>query len=246
MKGSMDRQHADRDEVLKDIAALQAHRRARLEFNHRIFEASADKSVEVATALRSDALYQVAEFFFLLQGFGIASPEAMEGLIERHNTYLSTLLDDQQKLSRMGLTKERVLNAIFDGETKPRVLRLWSEQSGTIDQSSLGRFLVAVMSDETARKILVACGKAGFLHRETSVYRLVLVRSTGVMERIYGQGLRDVRLAIQALAGEAAGGMPLERPSKEKSARQKHSSAAPVRGRSKQIGERQRRGNAVS
>jgi hypothetical protein len=184
-------------EIASDIAALQAYRRSRLEFNLRVVEASSDKSEPVLAALRSDATHQVAEFLYLLWGFRIRSSEEFDGLIERHNEYISSLLEDPQKMERMGLSRERLLAAIFDGETRPRVLKTWSEAPGTVDQSSLARFLVAVMSDETARRTLVACGKAGFLRRQPSVFRIVLVKSSGILERIYGQCLREVRERIQ-------------------------------------------------
>ena len=185
------------DQIAKDIAALQAYRGARLDFNAKVVEASADKSDAVLTALRSDATYQLAEFYFLLSGFGIKSALEFDQLIERHNEYVSSLLSDSKKMQRMGLTKERLLAAIFDGETKPRVLKIWSDEPGSLDQSSLGRFLVAVMSDETARKTAIACGKAGFLERKNSVFRIVLLKSTGLLEQTYGRCLREVRLQIE-------------------------------------------------
>lgn len=185
------------DDIAKDIFALQAYRDSRLKFNSKIIEASTDKSAEVLSALRGDATYQLAEFYFLLSGFGIKSVEEFEQLIERHNDYVSSLLGDSDKMHRMGLTKERLLSAIFDGETRPRLLKIWSDDPGALDQSTIGRLLVAIMSDETARKTVVACAKAGLLQRQTSVFRIVLVKSTGVLEQAYGQCLRELRVAIQ-------------------------------------------------
>lgn len=184
-------------DLAKDIFALQAYRDARLKFNDKIIEASHDKSDAVLSALRNDATYQLAEFYFLLTGFGIKSVGELEELIERHNDYISALLTDPTKMERMGLTKERLLSAIFDGETRPRLLKIWSDDPGALDQSTLGRFLVAVMSDETARKTVVACGKAGLLERQNSVFRIVLVKSTGILEETYGQCLRELRLSIE-------------------------------------------------
>lgn len=169
-----------------------------MEFNARIALASVDHSPEVLSTLRSDATHQLAEFYFLLSGFGIKTVEEFDQLIERHNDYVASLLTESAKMQRMGLSKERLLSAIFDGETRPRLLKIWADDPGALDQSTLARFLVAVMSDETARKTVVACGKAGLLQRQNSVFRIVLVRSTGVLERTYGQCLRDLRLAIQA------------------------------------------------
>src|SRR5579871_480921 len=193
----MSEQGPDEAATAKDIAALQAYRQARLDFNARIVEASRDKSPDVLTALRSDATHQLAEFYFLLSGFGIKSVAEFEQLIERHNDYVTSLLSDPDKMHRMGLSKERLLSAIFDGETRPRLLKIWSDDPGALDQSTLARFLVAVMSDETARKTVVSCGKAGLLNRQNSVFRIVLVKSNGVLEQTYGQCLRELRLAIE-------------------------------------------------
>ncbi len=192
---------ADRNDFSVDIAALQAIRQGRIHFVERLVDASADRSEPTLAALRSDATYQLAEFLFLLRGFEISTVNDLDGLIERHNTYASGLLQNAEKMRRMGLTKERVLAAIFDGETRPRILKLWLDEPRALDQSTLARLLVAVMSDETARKTIVACGKAGFLDRKMSVFRIMLVRSRGILEDIYGQCLREVRLKIQS-AGE--------------------------------------------
>jgi hypothetical protein len=189
-------QKDSKKEVEKDILVLQAFRQGRSNFNSRIVEASTDQSRTVLSLLRTDAMYQLAEFFFLLKGFGISSEDELCGLLDRHNRYVSQLLTEPDKMQRMGLTRARLLAAIFDGETKPRVLRSWADEPGTLDQSSIGRLLVAVMSEETARKTLVACGSAGFLDRRNSVFRLVLVKSTGVMEAVYGACLRMIRVQI--------------------------------------------------
>lgn len=183
-------------ELRQDIAALQAFRLSRLNFTNRVIELSTDKAEAVSAVLRSDPFYQLAEFYFLLSGFNIKSTTELAAYIERHNNYLTSLLKDPAKMLRMGLKQDRLLAAILDGETTPRVLRLWSESKGTLDQSTLGRLLVPVMSDETARKVIIGATKAGFLVREPSVYRLMMVTSTGILEKVYGQCLREFRKAI--------------------------------------------------
>jgi len=189
----------DRKERLKDIALLQAYRESRTWFNEQVVDVSLDKSDAVLEMLRTDFLYQISEFYYLLLGFGIKSIQDFDDLIERHNSYLTSLLKNPQKMARIGLNEQRILKAIFDGETRPRVLKIWEDDPGTIDQSSLSRLLVSVMSDETARKVLVACEKGGFVTRTNSVFRLLLVKSNGILEQIYGQSLRRVRLRMQEL-----------------------------------------------
>lgn len=192
----MSRSRTNRSETDLDIAVLQAMRKSRIDFVERLADASTDKSEATLSALRTDATHQLAEFFYLLRSFKIATVDDLDQLIERHNTYISGLLENPEKMRRMGLTKERVLAAMFDGETRPRVLKIWGDEEA-LDQSTLARLLVAVMSDETARKTIVACGKAGFLDRKESVFRIILVSSRGVLEDVYGQCLREVRVKLQ-------------------------------------------------
>ena len=120
------------DEIEKDIFALQALRDGRLKFISKVIETSCDRSADVLSALRSDATYQLAEFYFLLSGFGIKTVSEFDQLIERHNDYVSSLLTDAAKMQRMGLSKERLLSAIFDGETRPRLLKIWSDDPGAL------------------------------------------------------------------------------------------------------------------
>jgi hypothetical protein len=194
----MVRSKSSDSEERKDIAVLQAYRQSRVDFNLRVVEASKDQSDGILAALRSDSTYQLAEFYYLLRGFKIRSAADLDQLIDRHNDYVSALLSDKQKMNRMGLSSERLLSAIFDGETKPRVLKIWADEPGALDQSSLARLLVAVMSDETARRTIVACASAGFFLRHNSIFRITLVKSTGTLEDIFGSCLRSVRQAIEA------------------------------------------------
>lgn len=183
-------------ETQDDIATLAAFRNGRHAFNQQIVAESRDIDSKIVAILQSDSVFQIAEFFYLLAAFGIDSVEKFDGLIERHNIYVTGLLQDKSKSDRMGLSKERLLGSIFDGETRPRVLEIWQQTPGTLDQSSIARFLVAVMSDETARKSLVACERAGYLARRNSLFRTVLVQSLGKMELVYAMCLRQSRIEL--------------------------------------------------
>lgn len=187
----------DRQETDKDIRLLTSLSQIRLDFSGQLVAQSIDKSVSITDALRGESCFDLARFFYLLDAYKIRSVAEFDGLIERHNSYVSGLLCDAEKMSRMGLNRDRLIASIFDGETKPRVLRIWSDSPGSIDQSSLARLLVCVMSDETARKTIVACSKAGYLTRENSVFRMVLVKSGGLIEKIFGDSLRRARLTLK-------------------------------------------------
>jgi hypothetical protein len=52
------------------------------------------------------------------------------------------------------------------------------------------------MSDETCRKLVVAAEKARFVERIRSPFGAVLVVSRGIMERIYGDILREARREV--------------------------------------------------
>ena len=49
------------------------------------------------------------------------------------------------------------------------------------------------MSTEQTRKVVLACEAAGFLDRRKTAFGTMVVRSTGVMERVFGGHLRDLR-----------------------------------------------------
>lgn len=179
----------------RDLTILLAMREARMNFNTRVIEIACTDDEKVLALLRSDATHQIAEFYYLIAAYRIRSTSDLDGMIERHNNYVAGLLANCTKARRMGLSHDRLLAAIFDGETRPRVLEIWDRNPGTLDQSSIGRFLVAVMSDETTRKALVALDAAGFLLRKNSVFRTVVVQSNGKLERVYSECLRAIRCA---------------------------------------------------
>src|SRR5262249_45225266 len=123
--------------------------------------------------------------------------EHIRTLAELHNQYIVELTKDAGKAARMGLTQDRLLDAIFTADTVPRLVHHWIERPGTLDQSNLARFLASLMSTETCRKVVVALGQAGFLVREKSPYGTILVRSVGALERLFAQHLRDLRRRIE-------------------------------------------------
>jgi len=182
------------DELVRDLKFLEILRWGRKEFSDRICQNSGTQAEQVLGVLRLDATYQFSEFFYLLQAHHIETADHLERLAELHNKYIVGLTKDKEKMGRMGLRLDRLLDAIFTADTMPRLLQNWSEKPGCIDQSNLARLLVGVMSAETCRKIVVACTEAGFLRRERTPYGTILVGSSGALERIFGECLREMRL----------------------------------------------------
>jgi hypothetical protein len=188
---------ADVAEGQADLALLENLRWGRREFLNRICEASESRDNDVLATLRLESTYQVAEFFYLLRAHRVDSREQIQMLAELHNQYIIDLTKDAAKTARLGLSHDRLLDAIFTADTMPRLIQHWAERPGTFDQSNLARFLAALMSSETCRKVVVACAKAGFVVRDRSPYGSVLVRSTGTLERLFGENLRDLRRRIE-------------------------------------------------
>jgi hypothetical protein len=188
---------ANASAVESDLALLENVRWARKAFLDRICAESASQDEDVLATLRQEATYEVAEFLYQLRARDIESAEQMGMLAEMHNQYIVDLTKDADKAARLGLNRARLLDAIFTADTLPRLLHHWAERPGTLDQSNLARFLAALMSTETCRKVVVACGEAGFFVRERSPYGTILVRSTGALERLFGQCLRDLRCRIE-------------------------------------------------
>lgn len=181
-----------------ELALLGHLRWSRKEFQDRVCAASESRKDGTFETLRLEATYQFAEFLFLLRGQGIETESDIHRLAELHNQYIVDLLKDPAKLNRLGLNKERVLEAMFTADTMPRLLQNWRDKPGAIDQSNLARLLMSVMSTETCRKVIVACAEAGFVDRTRTPYGTMLVRSKNVLEDIFGAILRELRSRIQS------------------------------------------------
>ncbi len=180
-------------ETADDLALLERFRWFRMALAERIAAESRSTDEAVLALLRQEPTHQFAEFFYLLDCQGIRTPEQVEKLAGLHNSYLVDLAKDDAKMDRLGLHKDRLLDAIFTADTLPRLIDNWRDQPGSIDQSNLARFLAAIMSTETCRKVILACSEAGFLERRRTPYGTFVVRSTRVLEKVFGATLREAR-----------------------------------------------------
>jgi hypothetical protein len=147
--------------------------------------------------LRLEPTYQFAEFLYLLRARNIDSDADIQRLAELQNQYIVGVMKDKTKMVRLGLNSERLLDAMFTADTMPRLVQNWRERAGAIDQSNLARFLALVMSTETCRKVAVACASAGFLARDKTPYGTILVASNGMLERIFGGCVSELRRRVQ-------------------------------------------------
>jgi len=185
-------------ELEADLHLLERMRYARAQFNEAICDASLDQDAAVLHALRLESSYHLCEFFFLLRANGFHETDDIHPLADMHNRYLTEILKDEDKMRRMNLTSDRLLQAIFTGDTMPRLLEVWHAARGSLDQSNLARFLVTIMSTETCRKLVVAFTSAGFLERNRTPHGTVVIRSKGVVEEMFGASIRRLRLGLQS------------------------------------------------
>src|SRR5258708_5503100 len=90
-----------------ELALLESLRWSRKEFLNRICAASQSDKESVLAALRLEATYQLAEFFFLIRARKIETNFDIERLAELHNQYIVDMMKDARKMERMGLSRER-------------------------------------------------------------------------------------------------------------------------------------------
>lgn len=192
-----------------DFVCLEATRTARAAFFDEIIEHAqrhqaqlaqqGKKTAELAvTMLRSENTYQVAEFYYLIDEFGLNTPAKIEAFIERHNQDMQDLLADTRRLGIYGIRQERIAAAIFSEEEKNKVVENAVGGRIRLDQSDIGRCLAALISPETCRKVVIALGDGGFFERKKT--GAVRVTSTGILEDCFRRHLREISKAIFANA----------------------------------------------
>jgi len=189
----------DLSESEKDLSAFEHIRRARVNFGVRICEASAAQDDEIMEELRLERMFEFAEFYFVMKVMGITEPDDIRILAQVHNQRIVDLEKNPTAMQQRRLRKERVLKAMFTADTLPRLESCWREAPGSLDQSNLARLLLPQMSSETTRKLVVASTAAGFLNRRETVFGTMAVISTGVMEDVFGQCMREMRYGISQL-----------------------------------------------
>jgi hypothetical protein len=164
---------ADRTDWNAELNLLENLRWSRKEFLDRVCSSSNSQEERVLGTLRLDATYQLAEFYFLIGARGIETEADVQKLAELHNQYIVDIMKDPSKMSRIGLTRERALEAMFTSDTMPRLLQNWRDRKGAIDQSNLARL------------------------REKTPYGTILVSSNGKLEEIFGNCVRDLRRRLE-------------------------------------------------
>ncbi|MHA6299754.1 hypothetical protein [Devosia sp. CAU 1758] len=182
-------------DTVRNLDFMEAVHRMKANFYRSVIALAETRDTSTLHLLRQEPLYQLAEFLFSLKANEVISAEGLERLAQLHNQHLASIGQDAARMREYGLTPERLQAALFADDQLAKLHSNFS-LSGAMDQSDLARLLVAVMSPETCRKLLVAAEAAGFVKRQRSPYGAMLIRSTGVLEttleKVLGEARHDV------------------------------------------------------
>lgn len=146
--------------------------------------------------LRSEAVSQIAEFFYVLKYGGIGIPNGLRGFLERHNEDMKALeASCRNGYTIGGLSAQRIRRARFSSAQINYVLHESSGGEPRFDQQSLQRIFTQIMSFETCRSVLLVLAEFGFLRRWE--FNQIVIGSTGVLERLYHEQLEAILDATQ-------------------------------------------------
>lgn len=176
------------------IRTLESLRRARTEFHNKLCQGSADADPLVLQKLRSENVFVLTEFFFLLRSFDlIAQPDKLQTYIEAHNRQLHDLIATPDRRRLMGLEVPRLNRGIFTPiQIEKAKANLLSATPG-LDQADIQRLTITLFSPETGRRVIETMETAGFLRRIATPYHSKIVQSLGAAEDFFAEYLDDVR-----------------------------------------------------
>jgi len=185
-------------ELDQDIRLYECIAAARANFYDQIVERSNPEAKADPRELRGDTVYQIAEFFYFLHIFGIRTPQKLRALAEIHTDKISKLMKNPEEQKKLGVYAQRLGDALFDSEEKLERLIIHSADGLIrLSQSDLSRLLVEYMSPETCRQAVKVLGEAGYLRLTKSPFGAILVSSSGDLEEIFAEHVRNLRLMIQ-------------------------------------------------
>ncbi len=184
-------------ELEADIHLFEEMFSAKARFFDQIVENRAmDSSIE-ARDLRQENVYAIAEFFYLLKVFGIDSAPKLKRFAEPHNGNIEELLENRDQREKLGIQPQRLHDARFETPEKlERLVVNCGNRTIRLSQSDLARFLVEYMSSESCRKTVKILSGAGYFTSVKSPFGAILIQSTGMLEKIYGDYLRSFRKGL--------------------------------------------------
>ncbi len=180
------------NDLKKNWTALDIIRRTKAGLLQRFCRESLNKDASVLNQLASPHMYAFAEFFYAIHALGLTGPDDIMVLLDLHNSHVDELAKKQA-------TPQRMSAAMFPETDLLHLEEIWRETPGGFEQSTLARFLAPYMSEDSVYMLVLACEAAGFLIRTATVCNSVVVCSTGLMEEVMTEYLRDMRFAIREL-----------------------------------------------
>lgn len=176
------------------IRTLETLRRAKTEFHNKLCRSSKDPDPSLLQKLRSENVFVLTEFCFLLRSFALTShPDRLESYITRHNQQLEELIGDPARRRLMGLEVPRLHRGIFSSiQIQKARANLLSATPG-LDQADIQRLTILLFSPETGRRVIEALEAAGFVRRIATPYHSKIVQSLGTAEDFFAEYLDEVR-----------------------------------------------------
>ena len=177
-----------------DICTLESLRRAKTDFHNKLCRASIDSDPLLLQKLRSENVFVLSEFFFLLSAFDlIAHPNKLEAYILSHNRQLNDLIASDERRKLMGLEVPRLKRGVFSMiQVHKAKANLLSATPG-LDQADIQRLTIMLFSPETGRRVIECLEAAGFLTRVATPYYSKIVQSHGTIEKFFAEYLAQVR-----------------------------------------------------
>lgn len=178
---------------VRDIDLVVAMRAARMTFADGILCAAKVREKEMRRQLTSDSVFQIAEFFFLLQCHGIRTRKQIRAFGMLHNDYLRQTIASPEKLERLDRTKSQIDGAFFTDVGIEKMVENFHRKPPGFDQSDLCRFLVTQQSFENCRRSLKLLRETRLLQGTRIAYGSIILHSNGTLERIYRNHVNMLR-----------------------------------------------------
>ena len=170
---------------VSDVEVVIAMRSARLAFSDGILAAARTERRDFRQRLKSDSVFQIAEFFFLLKCHGIRTARQVAEFARLHNEHLARVIASPEKLERLDRTRSQVDGASFSEVGIEKLVENFRRKPPSFDQSDLCRFLVTQQSFESCRKSLRVLRDVKLLDETRIAYGSKILHSPGTLEQVY-------------------------------------------------------------
>lgn len=169
-------------------------RRAKTLFHNKLCQFSKIQDPIFLQKLRSENVFVVAEFFFLLKEFAvIEESDKLSAYIRNHNMELQRLMDTPEECHLLGLGVQRLQRGMFSDLQIEKACGNLALPDGGLDQADIQKLMILLFSAETTRRLLENLEQAGLLERVTTPYQSKIVHSHGHLETFFVEYLEEVK-----------------------------------------------------